>query len=355
MNFLRIILWPISIVYGIIILLRNKLYDWRIFPSTKFNIPIISIGNLCVGGTGKSPQIEYLIRLLSQEFNVATLSRGYGRKTKGFLLAGKESTALEIGDEPLQFLTKFPDMPVAVDTKRVRGVKNILQHFPLIKAILLDDAFQHRSIRPGLSILLTDFSRMFSKDFVLPTGQLREFTSGVKRANIIIVTKCPDVLLPLERLRLIKEIKPLPHQSVYFSFIKYGEFLPLYKEPIPPFSKSYYFERSYSVLLLTGIANTEAIEYYLLNKAKTIIPVKFPDHHLFTVKDLENVMKIFDTIVSSNKIILTTEKDAMRLKDQKFSAILRKLPIFYVPIEVSFYEKDKMEFNTQIIDYVRKN
>jgi len=355
MKILRIILFPLSIVYGLIVFLRNKLYDWGVFSSTEFEVPTISVGNLCIGGTGKTPHIEYLIRLLSPEFYIATLSRGYGRKTKGFVLASIKSTASDIGDEPLQFASKFSNIPVAVDEKRVRGVKQMLSLFPTLQTILLDDAFQHRAIKPGLSIVLTDFGKLYLTDFMVPTGTLREFRSGIKRADIIIITKCPEVLLPIERKRLIKEINPLPHQNIYFSTIKYGEFLPLQSETINPFSKEYYFERHYSIVLLTGIANTLPLEYYLKDKAKTIIPVGFPDHHSFTKNDLENVKKIFDNIASSNKIIVTTEKDAMRLKDPEFSELLKLLPVFYMPIEIDFYDNNKNEFNEQILHYVRTN
>ena len=364
MKFLRILLFPFSIVYGLLLFLRNKLYDWRIFSSTEFDIPIISVGNLSVGGTGKTPHIEYLIRLLSPEFFIATLSRGYGRKTKGFILADSHSLSADIGDEPLQFKKKFTAVPVAVDEKRVRGVKKIISLYPTIQSILLDDAFQHRSIKPGLSIVLTDFSKLFLNDFMLPTGSLREFRSGIKRADIIIVTKCPEVLLPIERKRLIAEINPLPHQNIFFSIIKYGEFIPLSGDSVNPFSKAYYFEHNYSIVLFTGIANTIPLEYYLKDHVKTIVPVKFPDHHTFTINDLAAVKKIFDNIASANKIILTTEKDAMRLKGPEFKEILDHLPLFYMPIEIEFNNNDKNnrldntagnEFNKQILNYVRTN
>ncbi len=355
MKFLRVILFPFSILYGLLLLLRNKLYDFGIFPSSQFQIPVISVGNLSVGGTGKTPHIEYLIRLLSPQFFVTVLSRGYGRKTKGFVLADKQSSVTDIGDEPLQFSKKFDAVPVAVDAKRVRGIKKLMTLFPDLQTVLLDDAFQHRSVKPGLSIVLTDFSKLYLNDFMLPTGNLREFRSGIKRADIIIVTKCPEVLLPIERKRLLKEINPLPHQTVYFSYIRHGEFLPLAGENISPFSKAYYFEHHYSVLLLTGIANTQPLEYYLKDKVKTLIPVTFPDHHSFTKEDLENVKKIFNNIASANKIILTTEKDAMRLKNTEFSDVLNQLPLFYIPIEIDFYDKTKNEFNEHILNYVRAN
>ena len=364
MKFFQIILFPFSIIYGVILFLRNKLYDWRVFSSTEFTVPTISVGNLCVGGTGKTPHIEFLSRLLSPEFTIATLSRGYGRKTKGFVLANPQSTVEDIGDEPLQFATKFKTIPVAVDEKRVRGVKKILSLFPSVQTILLDDAFQHRAVKPGLSIVLTDFSKLYLNDYVMPSGRLREFRSGIKRADIIVVTKCPEVLLPIERKRLIKEINPLAHQNIYFSSIKYGEFLPLQPELMNPFSKEYFFEHHYSVVLLTGIANTQPLEYYLKEKVKTIVPVAFPDHHIFTKNDLEDLKKIFDNIASSNKIVVTTEKDAMRLKNPEFSDILSRLPLFYMPIEIDFYDSNKnnpldntvgQEFNEQILHYVRTN
>jgi tetraacyldisaccharide 4'-kinase len=364
MKLLRIIAFPFSILYGSLLLLRNKLYDWGIFKSTSFSIPVISVGNLSLGGTGKTPHIEYLIRLLGVDYHVATLSRGYGRKTRGFLLSNANSTASDIGDEPLQFANKYPNTTVAVDEKRVRGIQKLLELFPKTQVILLDDAFQHRAVKPGFSIVLTDFSKPYFDDYVLPSGTLREFRSGIKRADAIVVTKCPEVLLPIERTRLEKAIQPKPHQSLYFSYITYGEFMPFHKETINPFTKAYYFERHYSIVLFTGIANTEPLEYYLKDKAKTVVPVHFPDHHSFTVNDIQNVRKIFDNIAPANKILLTTEKDAMRLKTPELSALLEHLPLFYIPIEIEFHQNDKNartgssgadDFNKQLLDYVRAN
>jgi tetraacyldisaccharide 4'-kinase len=331
---------------------RNKLYDRKIFPPSKPEVPTISVGNLCVGGTGKTPHIEYLIQLLKNEFYIATLSRGYGRNSSGFILADTQSTASDIGDEPMQFKKKYTGIRVAVDEKRVRGIQKLLKNFPSLQAVLLDDAFQHRAISPGLSILLTDFSKLYINDFVIPTGQLREFRSGAKRADIIIVTKCPHVLLQIERKRLTDEIKPLPRQQIFFSSIKYGDFIPLHAAK-NPFTKEYYFERNFSVLLLTGIANTAALSYYLKDKIKNVEHLKFPDHHDFSKKDLEKVRSTFNGITVANKLILTTEKDAMRLKNTDFSTILKDLPVFYIPIEVVFDEKDKLALNNYILNYVR--
>ena len=308
--------------------MRNKLYDWKVFPVKEFDLPTISVGNLTVGGTGKTPHIEYLIRVLKPEFYIATLSRGYGRKSSGYILSDTQSTAKDIGDEPLQFKKKFSGLRVAVDGDRVRGIKNLLTEFPSLQSILLDDAFQHRAVKPGLNIVLTDFSKLYLNDFVVPTGSLREFRSGICRAHIIVVTKCPEILLPIERKRLLSEIAPLPHQKVYFSYIKYGDFIPVSGDGTNPLAKEYYFERNFSVVLLTGIANTRPLEYYLKDKVKNIVPIKFADHHHFTKSDIEGIQKIFNNIASSNKMILTTEKDAMRLKSVEYAAAIKNLPLF---------------------------
>ena len=357
MKFLRILAFPLSLLYGIILSVRNKMYDLGIFSSKEFAIPVISVGNLCVGGTGKTPHIEYLIRLLKTEFYIATLSRGYGRKTKGFILADTQSTAAEIGDEPMQFKRKYNNVRVAVDAKRVQGISQMLVAYPSLQTVLLDDAFQHRAVKPGVNILLSDYSKLYPHDFVLPTGTLREFRSGAIRADIIIVTKCPNILLPIERKRLISEIKPMPHQRVYFSYIRYGDIIPLHAagDQKNPFPKEFYFERNYSMLLVTGIANTAPLEYYLKDKVKNLERAKFPDHHVFSDADMESIKKIFNNIAAANKIILTTEKDAMRLKSPEYAEALKDLPVFYMPIEIDFHDKDKEEFNEQIIHYVRAN
>lgn len=354
MKFIRILLLPISWLYGLLVFVRNKLYDFGILPSTEFTTPIISVGNLAVGGTGKTPHIEYLIRLLKSDYYIATLSRGYGRNTKGFVLAETLSTAKDVGDEPAQFKKKFSTLRVAVDGNRVRGIKKLKQQFPSLQAILLDDAFQHRSVTPGLSILLSDFNKLYLNDYMVPSGALREFKSGAARADIIIITKCPEILLPIERKRIVDAIHPVPYQKVYFSYIKYGDFIPIHLKTTPV-AKEFYFERNFSILLLTGIANTGPLLYYLKEKVKNITPIKFHDHHTFTTKDIVMITEKFNSIVAENKIILTTEKDAMRLKDVEFSHLLEDLPVFYVPIEIDFHNKDKDNFNEQILHYVRAN
>lgn len=351
---LRFLLFPISFLYGSIIAFRNILFNNKILPSKGFDLPIISVGNLSTGGTGKSPQIEYLIRLLSATYKVATLSRGYGRKTKGFLLANKRSSSADIGDEPLQFFSKYDSIKVAVDEKRVRGVELLQKKVPETEVILLDDAFQHRSISPGLSILLTDFSELYTDDYMLPTGNLREFKRGAKRADIIVVTKCPNLPFEIERERLIKKIAPLPHQQVFFSIINYGNFTPLDKQKSNMLSKEYYFENNYSILLLSGIANITPLTDYLKSKTKNVIPMNYKDHHEFSETELRDVESRFNDIQNMNKIILTTEKDAMRLRSSKFIAKLSTLPVFFIPIETVLNEKDTNDLNQTILDYVKK-
>lgn len=355
MKLLRILLFPFSCLYGCITYLRNRCYDLGILKSTSPDLPTLSVGNLCVGGTGKTPHIEYIIRLLKNEFYLATLSRGYGRKTTGFRLADTQSTSADIGDEPLQFKKKFSGIRVAVDGNRVEGISKLVKEYPSLQCILLDDAFQHRAVQPGLSILLTDFSRLYINDHMVPTGSLREFRSGAERADIIVVTKCPEILLPIERKRLLTELKPAAHQSLFFSYIRYGDFYPLFGEASNPLSKEFYFERHYTILLLTGIANSRALDYFIKGKVKNVVNLNFPDHHTFSQKDLNEIKKIFNNIAASNKIVLTTEKDAMRLKSPEYQDILKELPIFYLPIEIDFHDKDKDAFNEKIRHYVRAN
>jgi tetraacyldisaccharide 4'-kinase len=358
MNLLRLLAWPFSLLYGLVVIIRNKLFDIGLIPQTQFkDVALIGVGNLSAGGTGKTPHVEYLVRLLHSKYKVATLSRGYGRKTSGFLLAKPDATTAEIGDEPKQFRNGFPaDIPVAVDAHRVHGVKKLLAHFPALETIILDDAFQHRRIKPGLQILLTDYARLFYQDHLLPTGYLREPRKGAARADIIIVTKTPQIFSPLERKRIIKEINPEPYQQVYFSTIIYRDFVQIGNKPGKPFlSKEYYFERKYSIVLLTGIANSHTLEYYLKDKAKELIPYRFRDHHEFTPADLLRLQEIFKGIKNENKIVLTTEKDAMRLQKPGLAEYLGDLPLYYVPIEIAFHDKDAIQFNQQIFDYVRSH
>ncbi len=350
MKIAPIILSPFSLLYGIVIFIRNILYDWRIIPSKKYDFPIISVGNLSVGGTGKSPHIEYLVLILQEYYHLAVLSRGYKRKTKGFLLANDSSTIEDIGDEPMQFKKKFDNIKVAVDNNRCRGVETLREKFPGLDVILLDDAFQHRSIKPGLSVLLSDFYKLFTKNYLLPSGTLREFKYSAKRADIIIVTKTPRVFSPIIKNILIKEINPKPHQSLYFSYIKYYKAICL-----PGINQVAPLKHYYTIILFTGIANTYPLQDHLRKKCTELILVSYPDHHYYTVKNIRKLKETFNNIFSKNKAIFTTEKDATRINKPELIEILKELPVFYLPIKIGIHEPDSNKFNQQIFDYVREN
>ncbi len=346
---LQVILFPVSLCYGLAMQLRNLFFDLRILSSRSFGKPVISVGNLSYGGTGKTPHIEYLVRLLAGR-NLATLSRGYGRKSSGFILATRQSEVQNIGDEPLQFLEKFSNLLVAVDEKRTRGIQKLTEQFPDLDVILLDDAFQHRYVKPGLSILLTDYHRLYCEDLVLPSGTLREFRGGAKRADIIIVTKTPKIFSPITRRRIIEELNPEARQQVYFSFIKYVDPVPVYETPDLSFPA-----KVTNILLFTGIANDYPLREHLERMCSELVVMKFADHHPYTLKDLEEIGLKFSDLPTQKKVLVTTEKDAMRLKAPELSAYLKNLPLFCVPMEIEFHGTDKEKFDNEILRYVAKN
>ena len=321
MSAARKLLYPFSLLYGGVTALRNELYDRGIFSSNTFDLPVIAVGNLSVGGTGKSPMVEYLVTLLKNKKQVATLSRGYKRSTSGFhLLTGKEAAA-EVGDEPLQFKMKFPEVLVAVDEDRSHGIGELLKQNPKPEVIILDDAFQHRKVKAGFYILLTPFENLYSDDLVLPAGNLREPKWGAKRADVIIVTKCPERLSSSERERIEKDLKLEEDQELFFSRIAYSE-------KVYGGSKSFSVEdlKNRKFTLVTGIANPKPLIAYLQNKGLNFEHLKFPDHHNFSVSELKELR--------SREMILTTEKDYMRLKND-----ISKERLFYLPIATEFLER----------------
>ncbi len=336
MNFLRKILFPFAILYGFITSFRNFLFDCGILKSYSFPIPVIAVGNLSVGGTGKTPQIEYLIRLLSNKYNVATLSRGYKRKSKGFILANENSNAEILGDEPFQFYKKFPKIQVAVHANRTNGIEQLLSQTKKPDIILLDDAFQHRKVKAGFYILLTTYNDLFTKDFILPTGNLRESRSGAKRANIIIVTKCPKETSEFEQNKIKKSlIRGNDKQAeVFFTFIDYDD-------------KIYSTNKTLNVnevknidkLLVAGIAKPESFFAYLQSEKDKCLT--FADHHNFSEQDIIDINK-----KAGNKIIITTEKDFVRLNDK-----LQNDNLFYLPIKSSFINNGEL-FDQKILNYV---
>lgn len=317
--------------------------------SYSFPFPLISVGNLSTGGTGKTPHVEYIIQLLRGKYRLASLSRGYKRNTSGFLLADENSTSLKIGDEPYQLKSKFSDVVVAVDEKRVRGVRNLLETIKGLNVIILDDAFQHRKIVPGLSILLTDFRKLYSHDYVLPRGRLREYRTGANRADIIVVTKSPKILSPLTKERVIESIKPRNHQSVYFSFIKYGQFSQIPGVSFNPRNS----EPFDSILLVAGIANPTPLEVHLSECCTQLEKLYFPDHHKFSEPDIQRIINELHTIEKKSKVIVTTEKDMTRFIQPEILDRIKDLPICYIPIEINFHGEDKELFENQIESYVR--
>lgn len=334
MNLLRKLLFPFAILYGLITNIRNFLFDKGIFKSYSFDLPIIAVGNLSVGGTGKTPQIEYLIRLLSDKYKIATLSRGYKRKSKGFILAEANANAATIGDEPFQFFQKFPWIQVAVDADRKNGIEQLLSQNNIPEIILLDDAFQHRKVKAGFYILLTSFGDLYSDDFMLPTGNLRESRSGAARASIIVVTKCPFNLSYDEQNKIKKRLKVGANQELYFTFIAYDDCIYGEKRKINVTEIQHAAK-----VLVAGIAKPEPFFTYLQNSNDVCL--SFPDHHNFTDKDILEIKNL-----AQNNIIITTEKDYVRLKGSVPSEQL-----FYLPIQSSFVSGSE-NFNKTILDYV---
>lgn len=350
---LAIITFPLSLVYGLAVGLRNRLFDCNILKSAWFDIPVISVGNITVGGTGKTPHIEYLIRLLYKDYRIATLSRGYKRKTRDFILATKNSSVDEIGDEPRQLKQKFPDIIVAVDRKRVNGIKRLKQKEKHLNALLLDDAYQHRYVKPGLSILLVDYTQPVFSDYLLPFGNLRERIHETRRADIIIVTKFPEKINPLEKKILIKDLNVLPYQFLYFTTYEY-------KNPEPVFDINESKKPDYqqikksksSILLVTGIARPQPLVKFLSNYSDNIVEMKFPDHHKYTSSDMKKIEERFAWLSSKTKYILTTEKDAARFREIKKPDMEICSFMYYVPVEVKFLDDGAKKFNDDIIAYV---
>ena len=333
-------------LYGLVVIIRNWCYGAGIFKSRSFNTPIISVGNLDVGGSGKTPMAEYLIRLLKPDHKLATLSRGYGRKTKGWREVTTTSTASEVGDEPLQLKHKFPDVTVTVCEDRVLGAEYLQAVNPVI---LLDDAYQHRAIKPGLSILLFDYTRITGINLLLPAGYRREPFSGRRRADIIIITKCPVTLCAKKRAALMHKINPNPQQQVYFTTISYQELQG--KNGVPTTGR---IDKNTTVFLLTGIANTGSLYQYIAQQAGCLVHHKYPDHHRFTLKNIVKLAAQFEACTANKKIIITTEKDMQRLGEQELQPVVTRLPIYTLPIGVTFLNNGDGEFNTSVKNYVKQ-
>ena len=345
-------LLPFSWIYASIVRFRNWLFDMGLKKSKSFSIPIISVGNITVGGSGKTPHVEYLIRLLHDKAKIAVLSRGYKRKSHGYVLAEESTTMPEIGDEPFQMHQKFSDIYVAVDAKRARGIEN-LQNDEATKdvdVVLLDDAFQHRYVKPGINILLVDYHRLIIYDKMLPAGRLREPLSGKNRADIVIITKCPKDLKPMEFRVLTKAMDLYPFQKLYFTSIDYDTPKGVFEEKQIELDKL----QDYHVLLLTGIASPKQMEHDLKPMTKDITNLSFGDHHSFKGKDIDRINDAFESMPEP-RIIITTEKDAVRLRETEGLYEKVKSNMYELPIKVSFMLDQQDNFNEKIISYVRKN
>ncbi len=351
MNYWRILLIPFSCLYGLVIRFRHFLFNVGILKSESFPVPIIGLGNLSLGGTGKTPFVEYLVRLLMEENNIATLSRGYGRKTKGFLLADSGCSYKDIGDEPMQYFHEFGNkITVAVDEDRRNGIRQLLKMDQKPDLVLLDDSFQHRYVKPGLSILLTDYHKLYTDDYLLPAGTLRDTVSAAKRADIIIVTKTDKVLSPFVRKEIVEKLHVKQQQNLFFSYITYGKFI-----PFPGVKKYEDKMKPSSIILFSGIANAAPLIEHVRAICNELVIMKFSDHHAYHKKDFLKIKKEFDDVFVKRKIVLTTEKDTMRLINSPYFRLLENVPLYYIPIRVKIHQEDRLKFRNQIIEYVKKD
>ncbi len=346
-------LYPISLIYGFITIIRNALFDLKILQSKTFEIPIICVGNITVGGTGKTPHTEFLVDFLQEEFKIAVLSRGYKRKTSGFKLANENSKVNEIGDEPKQILNKFPKIKVAVDKNRVRGIKELLKSDKELQLILLDDGFQHRYVKAGLNILLIDYNRLIYEDNFLPYGELRESAEERKRAEIIIISKTTNNIKPIEQRIIAKDLKLKPYQDLFFTYFEYQKIVHVFNKKEADFK---FYELN--IFLVTGIANNFQIINYLQKDNNIIEHFAFEDHYSYQNNDIDKIISNYNEIKENNEkgktIIITTEKDATRLQDMEYANKLSKLPIYYLPIKIKFINEDRKDFNKKVFNFLRK-
>lgn len=344
----RVLLLPFAVLFDLVTSVRNRLYDLKIKPSAQFEIPVISVGNLAVGGTGKTPLVEHLVRLLSPRYKLATLSRGYGRSTKGFRIARSKDNASTLGDESFQFFRKFKEKAiVSVGEERALAIPMLLDANPDLDAILLDDAYQHRKVTPLFSILLTDYHNPFYKDFLLPAGRLREGRHGADRADVVVVSKCPKEIQDDEMMAIEKEIRNYCDRPVFFAGIHYGE--PL------PFSNTMH-TISDSVVLVSGIANPKTLLEFAHRNFKLVKHFDFKDHHKYSASDVKSIV---DYARKHGACIVTTEKDAVKIDQKEFHALLGDTHCYYVPIETEFIKSggdfDEMVLNAiQRVDYKKE-
>jgi len=349
-----VFLLPLLLIYKTAISIRNFCFDNKILKVREYNLPVISIGNISVGGTGKTPHTEFILKMLKKDYSVAILSRGYKRKTKGFRIVESGDTHYDAGDEPLQIKRKFPDVIVSVCESRTAGVEKLLGLYPDLNLIILDDAFQHRWINPGLSILLNNYHHPIARDYLLPVGRLREPRSASHRAHIVIYSKCPPSLKPIERRILSQEVDIMPYQYLFFSTMKYHDLSPVF---FPELENIKIEElKNYNILSFTGIARSSDLTAFLKENSESLKHLKYPDHYDFKQKDIIKIQEIFSTL-KDKKIIVVTEKDAVRLKNTEYFDEEIKKSVYCIPIEVELLcsEEERKQFDNQIFSYVKNN
>lgn len=341
-------LWPLAWIYAAVVFMRNCFFDWGWIRVQSFKTAVISVGNITVGGTGKTPHVEYLIACLQTLFRVAVVSRGYKRKSCGLQVAHAQSTAAQLGDEPFQMFRKFPQIRMVIESKRCKAIQYIENNFPDTDVVLLDDAFQHRYVEPGMSILLIDYNRLITKDKILPVGNLRESASSRYRASVIIVTKCPPNITPIELRNLYNEINPRPYQRIFYTYYRYAPLQRLVG------NGTMELQADMSVLVVSGIAQPQPMLAYLVHKVQQVSAMNFPDHHSFTAANWKTIAQRFDALQGTQKYLLVTQKDAARMSLDAIPERLRPY-IWVLPIEVCFLQDKTQEFNQLVIDYVSKN
>lgn len=355
MKIKKIILLPFALLYGLLIRIRNWLFDSGLIKVHSFDVPTICVGNLTTGGTGKTPHTEYLVKLLHQQgYKPAVLTRGYKRKKKGYVEVKRSHSAKEVGDEPRQLKQKFPGLIIAVSGNRVKGVQQLMNDHPNLDVILLDDGYQHRQIKAGLNLLLTEYTDPFTQQTLLPAGNLREPVSEKKRADIIIVTKAPNVYSPIEDRRMRDLLQPLSYQELYLSYLSYKspvKFAPNQEDP-----EKLPLSEEQKVVLFSGIANPIPLKNQVMRYCRELRPIHFPDHHFYTRKDLEKIKKEMDEIPPANRVVLTTEKDVYRISGSEVEQEFSELPLYYLPVKVGVHQApDQSSFDEKILNYVQKN
>ncbi len=354
-QYFAVILFPLSLIYGMVVFFRNLFFDLGIWKSVRFQLPVISVGNITAGGTGKTPHVEFLLNLLSREFQIAVLSRGYKRKSKGFRMAVDGSTVEEVGDELMQIHNRFPQLAVAADNDRVHGIGQLTIKFPGLQAIILDDAFQHRRVNPGLSIVLVDHTRPVFRDFLLPMGNLRESRCNINRADVVIVTKCPPEISEVQRREFIRRLRLRHQQPVFFTGYQYGNILPVFRDKAEAFTMHPEKQHNPGILLVSGIANNKPLKDLLMTCTTQLISISFNDHHTYTPADIRAIERRFAEIPAGSGIIVTTEKDAVKFREMGGELKNISANLYYIPVEVKFLEEGNKVFNEFVLNLIKGN